>query len=200
MKTMHAAIAATLLAATTFTADAATIRENDLVLKIDGTTVTKAGFTPDESSFDVTSGQPKGKPAVVSSFTDSNRQLNIRVFAGRKGSGGVATTFTNRTVKRVATRRGDASGKPGKLNFTFEGTLVLNGDSFENFSFGQGHKGTNNNWWAGTASAATTSANDGSAFICFEGQSGTTYQIRMPGNHSAELEVSAITGAQSCGS
>jgi len=178
---------------------ATTVRENDLIMTMQSG-IASASYDFNTSSFQVSSGQPSGQPPVVSSFTPSNSQLNIRVFAGRKKSKSVAKTFNSRTTERVATRRNKASGGPNELNFTFSGILTLNTDQFPNFNIGQGNKGVNNNWWVGTPSGGKTAKKGGNAFLCLTGATGTLYQIKLPGNDSFHLKVKILNTGASCGS
>jgi hypothetical protein len=135
----------------------------------------------------------------------TNDRLNFRVYAGRRRTGSVANTFNDRTTERVATRREKASGGPSELNFTFSGTLTLNGDQFPNFNIGQGSKGggigtdSNNNWWVGVASGGQTAVNNGDAFLCITGPTGSIYQITLPGDDSFRLRVRALGEGEVCG-
>jgi hypothetical protein len=177
------------------------IRENELILSV-GEGITTASFTLDESNFDITSGQPSGEPPVLSTFLRAKGQLIFRVFAGRKLSGSVADLFNSRTRVQVATRRAKASGGPSELNFTFSGTLILNGDSFPNFNVGQGSKSTRsnpelNNWWVGVPSGEAAAGN-GDAFLCLAGRS-DRYQITLPGDDSFNLSVRVLGEGEPCG-
>lgn len=180
-----------------------TVRENDLIMTVEAGIT--ASFDFDASSFDVSAGQPKGRPPVVSSFTESNQRLNLRVYAGRKRTSSVAEVFNNRTTARVATRREQASGGPSELNFTFSGKLTLNGDVFPNFNIGQGSKGslggpTFDNWWVGVNSGGETAAKNGNAFLCLTGPTGARYQITLPGNNSFKLSIRVLGAGEACGS
>lgn len=168
-----------------------TVRENELVVTLEGD-IRSAAFDFDPSSFEVTSGQPSGQPPVVSSFTPSNGRLNVRVFAGRSNSSAVAETFVGRTTDRVATRRKQATGSPDQLNFTFNGTLTLDGDQFPNFNIGQGRTGSNNNWWVGVASGGETSADGDAAFLILTGPTGRRYKLTLPGNNSFNLTLAIV--------
>lgn len=179
-----------------------TLRENELILEI-GEGITSASFEPDESSFDITSGQPAGEPPVLPSFLRSKGQLVFRVYAGRKRSRSVADLFNDRTQARVATRRKKASGGPSELNFTFSGKLILNGDQFPNFNIGQGSKGSLtdpsvNNWWVGVP-RGETSAGNGAAFLCLSGLN-DRYQITLPDDDSFHLSVRILGEGEACGS
>jgi hypothetical protein len=183
--------------------DLVEVQENDLILTVDDS-IRNAAFTFAPSSFDISEGQPSGEPPVVASFTRSNDRLNFRVYAGRRRTGSVADTFNERTTERVATRREKASGGPSELNFTFNGTLTLNGDQFPNFNIGQGSKGgglsdSNNNWWVGVASGGQTAVKSGDAFLCITGPTGTIYQITLPGDDSSRLRVRALGEGEVCG-
>lgn len=201
MKSVTTCLAVTMLSTAAMMAMAQpTLRENDLVMTLEAE-ITNAAFEFDGGSFEISAGQPRGLPPVVSSFTRSNRQLNFRVYAGRSATRPVADRFNEATRRRVATRRDEATGGPEDLNFTFRGRLTLNDDQFSNFNIGQGSKRVGvssfNNWWVGTSSG-TTAVKDGAAFLCLDG-SRERYQIKLPGDESDRMEITVL-GDRVCGS
>lgn len=205
---MKLAYALTMILGATVAATAAEVRENELKIEV-SQDITSASFTYTDMSFAITSGQPAGVPPVTATFIAADRELLISAFAGRSNSDGPAGTFRARTMDRVATqtgqaersKRGDLSNQPKSLNFAFEGTLTLNTDKFTRVNLGQGRTGGDNNWWLGVPGAigATIKSDGGNAFMCFRGESGTSYQVRMPGNSSSTIQVSIIGNASNCG-
>jgi hypothetical protein len=206
MKTLFGYLAAVTMAAAALPASAQTVQENDLIMTTENNPNNKisASYAFNASSFQISSGQPSGQPPVLSSFTPSNSQLNITVYAGRHKTSAVADTFNNNTTARVATRRSESSGGPDELNFTFSGTLTLNSDQFQNFFIGQGSTGDYNNWWVGVKTGTTATKESDvpglyDVFLCIKGSTGTLYQIELPGNDSFHLNVMTLSAGMACG-
>lgn len=177
------------------------VRESELSVSV-GEGITSASFALDPSSFAVTAGQPTGEPPVFATYLRSKGELLVRVFAGRSNSRAVADLFNSRTRDRAATRRAEATGGPSELNFTFTGTLILNGDQFPNVNIGQGSKspslGTSvNNWWIGVPSGETAAAK-GDAFLCLQGLR-ERYQVTLPGGESFKISVRILGEGEVCG-
>ncbi len=149
MKKMHAALITGLfLAANSY---AATERENYVFFDVQGL----SSFSFTESSHSVTSGQPYSGTTAGVKKEDGHDQAYVLVKAGRKGSDSVASWFKTQ-AKDGQTLACDSSGTyPNQLNFAVQGTLKFTTQTkrnlvCDNVIIGQGHFGTNNNWWMGS--------------------------------------------------
>ena len=101
-----------------------------------------------DGGYSITSGQPWGGVSTGSGVSGGGSGLNIDVEAGRKGSPQVAQWFTSRTSTMISSAEWGADSFPRELNFAFTGTLTINGTEYP-VVIGQGHSGTDNNWWIG---------------------------------------------------
>lgn len=105
--------------------------------------------------YSITSGQPWG--GVTSSTGSENglAYVNVSASAGRSGSQGPASWFSQNEVVNVADDTFlSAPGAPSDLNFAFTGTLTINGHDYP-IVLGQGHQSATNNWWFGGGSGWT---------------------------------------------
>jgi hypothetical protein len=163
----RSAFGATVLAATTFGAIAATEHDNDVYFAINGL----QSFNFVETGHSITSGQPYG--GTTASVSDGKGQITVS--AGRKASTSVATWFKQQ-VGSGQTLVCDTKGTyPDDLNFAVEGTLTIgsvNGKTItcNNIIVAQGNFGTTNNWWMGGPGMK-------GAHISISGATEQTYQI-----------------------
>ncbi|HEX3438779.1 MAG TPA: hypothetical protein VHT93_00405 [Pseudolabrys sp.] len=142
----RAAFGATILAASTFGAIAASEHDNDVYFAINGLQT----FNFVETGHSITSGQPYG--GTTATVSDGKGQITVS--AGRKGSSSVASWFKQQ-VGSGQTLVCDTKGTyPDDLNFAVEGTLTIGSTSgktitCDNIIVAQGNFGTTNNWWMG---------------------------------------------------
>lgn len=103
--------------------------------------------------YNITSGQPWS--GINISESDGSSVINAR--AGRKGSTGPAQWFRGKAsiAMCVSTSIG---AWPKDLNFAFDGTLIIDGNSYH-LVVGQGNDGVHNNWWIGGAGDGWTGDN-----------------------------------------
>lgn len=127
----------------------ATIRENDVILDIEGV----SDVTLILNDYSITSGQPWDG---ISTKKESGSQWVITARAGRKGSTNVADWFRSKTDGDDGLVVGCDSydDTPRDLNFAFMGNLSFkrNGKNLTIFNvvLGQGHNiMQRNNWWIG---------------------------------------------------
>jgi hypothetical protein len=142
----RATIGIAALTATTFAAIAAKEHDNEVFFAINGL----QSFTFNETSHDVTSGQPYG--GVTSTITDDG-QVQVTVKAGRKGSEEVATWFKDQVYTGQTLVCDSKETYPDGLNFAVKGTLTIgsvNGDEItcNDIIIAQG-RSSRNNWWMG---------------------------------------------------
>ena len=93
--------------------------------------------------YSITSGQPWG--GISTSESDGSCIINAR--AGRKGSTGPVQWFKGRASQAFCAS-GQEAAWPIDLNFAFDGTLIIDGNSYQ-LVVAQGNDGIHNNWWIG---------------------------------------------------
>lgn len=91
----------------------------------------------------ITSGQPWGGLST----SESEGSCTIDARAGRKGSSGPARWFKDRASVAMSTS-GSWGAWPNDLNFAFDGSLIIDGNSYQ-LVVGQGNDSAHNNWWIG---------------------------------------------------
>ncbi len=96
-----------------------------------------------DGQYCITGGQPWG--GISASEDDGNCTLDVK--AGRKKTDGPAQWFKNRATMAMCVS-GSWLGWPSSLNFAFNGTLTIDGNSYQ-LVVGQGNDGVHNNWWIG---------------------------------------------------
>ncbi len=101
--------------------------------------------------YSITSGQPWG--GINISESDGSSIVNAR--AGRKASAGPAQWFKGKANVAFCVNGDRSTPFPKELNFAFEGTLIIDGNSYQLVT-GQGNDGIHNNWWIGGGSGWTT--------------------------------------------
>jgi hypothetical protein len=96
-----------------------------------------------DGQYCITSGQPWD--GISSSESDGSCTLDVK--AGRNKTSGPAQWFKNRATMAMCVS-GSWLGWPSSLNFAFNGTITIDGNSYQ-LVVGQGNDGMHNNWWIG---------------------------------------------------
>ncbi len=105
-----------------------------------------------DGQYCITSGQPWD--GISASEDDGSCTLDVK--AGRHKTSGPAQWFKNRATKAMSAS-GSWVGWPSSLNFAFNGTITIDGHSYQ-LVVGQGNDGVHNNWWIGGVNWGSDSA------------------------------------------
>jgi hypothetical protein len=119
------------------------LQDNHFDFNLNG--LTEVAFQ--ERDHSITNGQP------YNGVSCSGTRLTVQ--AGRHNSVGVADWFKTNTSGGGGIALTYSDTAPDDLNFAVRGTLTLKIAGIyytaQNFILGQGHSGTSNNWWIGSA-------------------------------------------------
>lgn len=105
-------------------------------------TITSVTYSFD-GEYSITSGQPWHGISI----SESDGDCTVNADAGRKKTDGPAQWFKNHATMAMCVS-GSWLGWPSSLNFAFNGTITIDGNSYQ-LVVGQGNDGVHNNWWIG---------------------------------------------------
>ena len=134
------------------------------------------------TSYSITAGQPWDNNNVYCGLTDNDTTAYFLMKAGRHGSSGPANYFTSGlTTDNMEHCAGHGDTSPGSLNFaaTVDFTITYvdvfgttTTEMVTDFRMGQGHSGSENNWWIGST---TCQRQEGFHLFCNNASGEATY-------------------------